>query len=90
MIYLEDTIYIWTNALFENTAGEEGLSKTEFKKPFSTKESLATKEPFLVFNGKLYRQVGGVAMASPLGPTLANDFLVSCEKNWLRNGPSEL
>ena len=31
----------------------------------------------------------GVAMGSPLGPTLANAFLVHFEKNWLRNCPSD-
>ena len=29
-------------------------------------------------------------MASPLGSKVANAFLVYFEKNWLRNGPSEL
>ena len=28
-------------------------------------------------------------MGSPLGPALANAFLVHCEKNWLRNYPSD-
>ena len=83
-------MYIWANTLFEKTVGGEGLSKIEFKKLFSTKESLATKESCLVFNGKLYKQVAGVPMASPLGPKVANAFLAYFEKNWQRNGPSEL
>ena len=29
-------------------------------------------------------------MASPLGPKVANAFLAYFEKNWQRNGPSEL
>ena len=29
-------------------------------------------------------------MGSPLGPTLANAFLVYFEKNWLQNCPSDL
>ena len=57
----------------------EGLSKIEFKELLS----LATKESYFVFNGQLYKQVDGVAMGSPLGPTLANAFLVHFEKNWL-------
>ena len=28
-------------------------------------------------------------MCSPLGPTLANAFLVHFEKNWFRNCPSD-
>ena len=62
----------------------EGLSKIEFQELLS----LATKEFYFVFNGKLYKQVDGVAMGSPLGPTLANAFLVHFEKNWLQSCPS--
>ena len=35
------------------------------------------------------RQIDGVAMGSPLGPTLANAFLVYHEKNWLEHCPLE-
>ena len=60
------------------------MSKIEFKELLS----LATKESYFIFNEKLYKQVDGVAMGSPLGPTLANAFLVHFEKNWLLNYPS--
>ena len=43
----------------------------------------------LIFNEQLYKQFDGVAMGSPLGPTLANAFLVYFEKNWLQNCPSD-
>ena len=33
------------------------------------------------FNGKMYRQIDGVAMGSPLGPILANIFLGFCESS---------
>ena len=84
-IPLEETIDICTNTLFENTEKVEGLSNVEFKELLS----LATKESYFIFNGKLYKQVDGVAMASPLGPTLANTFLVHFEKNWLQNCPCD-
>ena len=84
-IPLEETIDICTNSLFENMEKVEYLSKIEFKELLS----LATKESYFVFNGQLYKQVDGVAMGSPLGPTLANTFLVHFEKNWLRNCPSD-
>ena len=41
---------------------------------------LAT-EGFFTFNDKLYKQIDGVAMGSPLGPTLANFFLGNLENS---------
>ena len=84
-IPLEKTIDICTNALFENTKKEKSLSKIEFKELLS----LATKESYFIFNGKLYKYVAGVAMGSLLGSALANAFLVHFEKNWLQNYPSD-
>ena len=63
----------------------EGLSKIEFKKLLS----LPTKESYFTFNRQLYKQVDGVTMGSPLGPTFANAFPVNFEKNWLQNCPSD-
>ena len=40
-----------------------------------------------MFNNVYYRQLDGVAMGSPLGPTLANIFLCHHEINWLDNCP---
>ena len=34
------------------------------------------------------KQIDGVAMGSPLGPTLANTFLCHYKKEWLDNCPS--
>ena len=41
-----------------------------------------------LFNGTLYKQVDGVAMGSPLGPTLANAFMCYWEEKWLNNCPA--
>ena len=49
---------------------------------------LATTEPSFIFDNKLYNQVDGVAMSSPLGPTLTNAFLCHYEKIWLNECPS--
>ena len=81
-IPLEETIVIGANTLFENT---EGLPKIEFKELLS----VTTKESYCTFNGKLYKQVDGVAMGLPLGPTIANVFLVQFQKNWIENCPSD-
>ena len=84
-IPLEETIDICANTFFENMEKIEVLSKTEFKELLP----LATKESYFIFNRKLYEQVDGVVMGSPLGPTLTNVFLVHFETNWLQNCPSD-
>ena len=50
---------------------------------------VAVKESVFIFNNKLYKQIDGVAMGSPLGPTLANVFLCYYEKIWLDSCPVE-
>ena len=52
------------------------LSKIEFKELLS----LAAKGSYFVFHGQLYKHADG----SPLGPTMANAFLVYFERNWLQ------
>ena len=51
--------------------------------------SPATKESYFIFNGQLYKQVDGDAMGSPLGPAVANTFLVHFKKNWLQSCQSD-
>ena len=45
-------------------------------------------ESFFVLHGKFYEQCDEVAMASPLGPTLANVFMCHFENILLENCPS--
>ena len=40
---------------------------------------LCTKELHFSFNEKLYKQVDGVVMGNPLGPVIANIFMVELE-----------
>ena len=40
---------------------------------------IATTESSFIFDNKLYKQIDGVAMGSPLGSTLANAFLCHYE-----------
>ena len=63
----------------------KGISKNDFRDLLN----LATNESFFTFNNKLYIQVDGVAMGSPLGPILANIFLSHHEENWLNKCPIE-
>ena len=41
---------------------------------------LCTKKMHFSFNGKIYKQTNGVAMGSPLGPVIANIFMVHLEE----------
>ena len=45
-------------------------------------------EAFFVFVEKFYEQCDGVAMGSPLGPTLADVFMCHFENIWLENCPA--
>ena len=52
------------------------IPKTEVKELLQ----LCTKNVYFTFNGEIYIQIDGVAMGSPLGPVLANIFMVELEK----------
>ena len=82
-IPLDETIDICVNQFFENTDTVEGFTKSELKQLLC----LATKESYFIFNGLLYKHIDGVAMGSPLGPSLANAFLSYHEKTCLNNCP---
>ena len=58
-------------------------------KQFKSLLELAVKESIFIFDDQLYLQLDGVAMGSPLGPTLANAFLCYHEKKWLADCPTE-
>ena len=82
-IPLIETVDICCDLLFNNTELVDGLSRAEFKELLT----IATTESLILFNGKYYQQTDGVAMGSPLGPTLANIFLGYNEPKWLSNCP---
>ena len=42
-----------------------------------------------MFDCSIYQQIDGVAMGSPLGPSLANTFLAHYEQVWLDDCPDE-
>ena len=60
--------------------------------PFTTDDfkhllELATLDNYFIFNDIIYNQIDGVAMGSPLGPTLANAFMCHMERKWLQECP---
>ena len=68
---LVETIEIYVNELFKSSQTVSGLNKQQVLEMLS----LITKENVVLFDQKYYSQIDGVAMSSPLGPTLANIFL---------------
>ena len=50
---------------------------------------MALQNNFFNFDGKIYKQTDGVAMGSPLGPSLANAFLCFHEQIWLNDCPED-
>ena len=70
-ITLEETIMNCVNDLFSNNFYSGKLSRKDLYKLLK----LATIESPFIFDNKLYKQIDGVAVGSPLSPTLANTFL---------------
>ena len=85
-IPLDEVIDICVDKLYPvDNLKVNGLTKQEFVSLIT----LATKESLFIFNDKYYKQTDGVAMGSPLGPTLANVFLCYHEENWLATCPKQ-
>ena len=82
-IPLDETIKICADRVFQNKKKVKGLLKRHFVRLLT----FATKSSFFLFNGTYYSQIDGVAMGSPLGPTLANLFLAYYEEKWLHDCP---
>ena len=62
----------------------EGFDRSQFTKL----SSLSVKNCHFIFNGRIYQQIDGVVVGSPLGPLFANIFLSFHEKSWLHNCPA--
>ena len=88
-IPLDETIDYAVNLVFENSDtyvyNDCSFNKEQLRKLLQ----LAVKENHFLFNGRLYDQIDGVAMGSPLGPTLANIFMSVLETKFMVNCPSE-
>ena len=68
---VEKTIDNCIYQLFKNTDTIENFTKSELKQLLC----LPIKESYFIFSTLLYKQTGGGAMRSPLGPSLANTCL---------------
>ena len=84
-IPLDETIEICVKKLFGRKHKFKGFNRSEFRSLLQ----FAVKDNLILFNGKYYIQIDGVAMGSPLGPTLANVFLCHWEGIWLEKCPKQ-
>ena len=82
-IPLDETIDICTNNLYNCAQKPECIPKADFKTLLQT----AVKDMLFVFDSVFYKQVDGVSMGSPLGPTMANAFLCYHKQIWLDECP---
>ena len=73
---LEETIKICCDSLYKNQDLLCNISKNQFEKPLKA----ALSNNYFLFDGIVYQQVYGVAMGSPLGPSLAHH-----EQIWLND-----
>ena len=82
-VLLDETIEIYVNELFKSSQTVSGLNKQQVLEMLS----LTTKENIILFDQKYYSQIDGVAMGSPLVPTLDKIFLCYNDTTWLNNCP---
>ena len=85
-IPLNETIDICLDKLFHNSNIFHNFTKKQFK----TLLDLATKETYFIFKNNTFKQIDGVAMGNPLGPTLANIFMCHHEQQWLNKCPDTI
>ena len=82
-IPLDETIDICVDMVYNKCKKVKALLKCHFKQLLT----LSVKSSLFLFNGAYYARIDGVAMGSPLGPTLADIFLTYYEDRWLDNCP---
>ena len=73
---LDFTINLILDKIYRDKLIKTKLKRGEMKKLLET----CTKEMHFSFNGIIYRQTDGVSMGSPLGPVIANIFMVELER----------
>lgn len=73
---LDFTINLILEKVYDKKVLQTKLKREELKELLE----ICTKEMHFTFDGKIYRQSDGVCMGSPLGPVLANVFMVDLEE----------
>ena len=86
-IPVKETINIILSKLFPSTDSKvANMNKKQFEKLLN----VATDSTYFLFNNKIYKQIDGMAMGSPLGPVFANIFMNSLEEKYLSQCPIEI
>ena len=82
---LSETIDIIINKLFPpGTSLFKSFGEHDFRKFLE----LAVVDTHFIFNNNVYKQIDGMAMGSPLGPTFANIFMCYLEELILDRCPT--
>ena len=84
-ISLDETIKICCDSLYKNQKLLCNIRKNQFEKLLRA----ALSNNYFLFDGIIYQHIDGVAMGSPLNPSLANAFLPHYQKIWLNDSPDE-
>ena len=74
---LDFTIDLILKKVYEKKVIKTRLKRAELKELLE----ICTKEMHFTLDGKIYQQTDGVCMGSPLGPVLANVFMVHLEES---------
>ena len=74
---LDRTIKLVLKRIYEKHEVSTNTTKQKMKEI----HILCTKNVHLMFNGEVYKQIDRVAMASPLGPVLADILMVELDNN---------
>ena len=86
---LSECVDLCCDLLFKDTDlvsyNECKFTREQFRKLLN----FAVNDNHFIFNNQLYDQIDGVAMGSPLGPSLANIFMCALERKFLENCPFE-
>ena len=84
-IPIKETIGLCVENLYRTQTHIDSLPQRSFRRLLE----MTMYESFFNFDQKYYKQCDGVAMGSPLGPTLANLFMFHFEKIWLEHCPTQ-
>ena len=80
-IPLQETSNLCVEFLFNDKPDIEGFNIADFHELLT----ITMSESLVLFNCEYYKQIDGVAMGSPLGPTFADIILSYHEQIWLKN-----